>query len=90
MADLKLYKENDILKAIEDEGLVKEAWGYKTPNCIWIYIDGMEKDEVWDKFPTPLTGLEVGFWENDVLEPVKYFLLEGSKNVDSIKWHLNK
>jgi len=71
------YNEQDIIKAIEDEGLVDSAWGYKTPACIWIYTDGMEKDEIWEKYPTPLLGFEQAFWKKNCLEPAAYFLLQG-------------
>jgi len=74
--EIPRYSEQDIIKAIEDEGLVDYAWGYKTPTCIWIYTDGMEKDEIWEKYPTPLHGFEQANWNEKYLEPASYFLLQ--------------
>jgi len=70
------YNEQDIIKAIEDEGLVDNAWGYKTSTCIWVYTEGMEKDEIWEKYPTPLHGFEISERNGDCLEPASYFLLQ--------------
>lgn len=75
--NIPVYKKEDILKAIEDEGLCDDAWGYKTDNCIWVYAEGMEKAEVWEKYPTPLMGIEKSIWNSQVLDVVAYFLLEG-------------
>ena len=71
-----VYKEEDILKAIEDEGLVSDAWGKKTPRCIWIYNDAMEKEEVWDKFHSPMRGWERSHYDSNALESVTYFIVE--------------
>lgn len=73
--EIPCYNEQDIIKAIEDEGLVDDAWGYKTPTCIWIYTEGMEK-EIWEKYPTPLHGFEKSSWAEGCLEPASYFLLQ--------------
>ena len=86
---IPLYKKEDIIKAIEDEGLVSEAWGFKTPYCIWIYHEGMENNEIWDKFPTPLRGFEKAFWDADCIETSVYFLLEGYKgNLNRLPWEI--
>lgn len=70
------YNPEDILKAIKAEGLCVYCYGYKTPTCIWIVTNGMEKDEIWDKFPSPLKGYEQAFWDNNKLMEVTYFLLD--------------
>lgn len=69
------YIEEQILNAIKEEGLVPEAWGYKTRGCIYVFEDGMEKDKVWDKIPTPLRGFEQAAHDRNVLEPVRYFII---------------
>ena len=70
------YNPEDILKAIKSEGLCSYCYGFKTPTCIWIYTEGMEKDEIWDKFTSPLKGYEQAFWDNNKLIEVTYFLLD--------------
>ena len=60
---IPIYKKDDILNAILDGGLVPEAWGYKTPNCIYVYSQGMEKKDIWEKYPTPLNGYEMSLWD---------------------------
>lgn len=69
------YNVRDILDAIEQEGLCKNCYGFKTPTCIWIYTEGMEKSEIWDKFPSQIKGYEQSFWDNNQLAEVTYFLL---------------
>lgn len=69
------YTEEQILNAIREEGLVPEAWGYKTRGCIFVFEDAMEKNEVWDKMPTPLIGFEQAAHDHNVLEPVRYFII---------------
>lgn len=69
------YDPCDIFDAIQKEGLCAYCYGFKTPTCIWVYIDGMEKEEVWDKFPPSLKGYEQAFWDNNKLEEVAYFML---------------
>ena len=71
-----IYKENDILKAIQEEGLSSNAYGYKTPFCIFIYTDAMENNKIWDKYPTPLYGLEQADWNRNTLDTVKYFMID--------------
>lgn len=73
---IPIYNEDTILEAIEEEGLAGCAYGYKTPFCIFIFIEGMEKDEIWEKFPTPLIGLENAHYDMNTLEPVKYFMID--------------
>lgn len=75
---IPLYNHEALLDAIKEEGLSYESWGYKTPYCIWIYTDGMEKKEIWDKFPSPLTGYEQANWDRNCIERVTYFLIKGS------------
>ena len=69
------YDGRDILDAINQEGLCSYCYGFKTPTCIWVATAGMEKDEIWDKFPSPLMGYEQAFWDNNKLMEVTYFLL---------------
>ena len=71
-----VYPEDTILDAIKDEGLADEAWGYKTPTCIWVYVDGQEKDSVWRGIKPSLTGVEVAFYDNSKLEEVNYYIIE--------------
>lgn len=73
---IPIYNENAILEAIEEERLATCAYGYKTPFCIFIFTESMEKDEIWEKFPTPLTGFENGHYDMNTLEPVKYFMID--------------
>jgi len=75
---IPLYNQEALLNAIKEEGLSNDAWGYKTPCCIWIFTDGMEKKEIWDKFPTPLTGYEQASWNRNCIERVTYFLIRVS------------
>ena len=74
--EIPVYKEEEICDAIEAEGLVSDAWGKKTPRCIWIYNDAMEKHEIWDKFPSPLRGWEAAHYDSNCLESVTYFIVE--------------
>lgn len=74
--EITIYDENVILEAIEKEGLAVWAYGYKTPFCIFIFTEGMEKDEIWEKLPTPLTGFENAHYDMNTLEPVKYFMID--------------
>ena len=83
--EIPLYNEQDIIKAIEDEGLVDRAWGYKTPSCIWIYTEGMEKNEIWEKYPTPLHGFEQASWNGNYLEKATYFLLSDYPGAEELK-----
>lgn len=69
------YTEEQILNAIKEEGLVPHAWGYKTKGCIFVFEDAMEKNEVWDKLPTPVRGFEQAAHDHNVLEPVRYFII---------------
>jgi len=87
--NIPVYKKEDILKAIENEGLVREAWGYKTDTCIFVYTEGMKKEEIWKKFPTPLHGFERTSWNNSCIEPATYFLLEGYHgNLNRLPWEI--
>lgn len=74
---IPIYKEKEILDAINQEGLVSEAWGYETPYCIWIFNDGMEKEEIWEKYHSPLNGFKPSLWDSGIIEDVTYFILEG-------------
>lgn len=74
--EIPIYDENVILEAIEKEGLAVCAYGYKTPFCIFIFTEGMENDEIWEKLPTPLTGFENTHYDMNTLEPVKYFMID--------------
>ena len=74
------YTEEQILDAIKKEGLVPAAWGYKTKGCIFVFEDAMEKDEVWDKLPTPVRGFEQAAHDCNVLEPVRYFIVRKFDN----------
>ena len=38
----------------------------------------MEKKEIWDKFPSPLTGYEQARWDRNCIERVTYFLIRVS------------
>lgn len=69
------YTEEQILNAIKEEGLVPHAWGYKTKGCIFVFEDAMEKNEVWDKIPTPVRGFEQAAHDHNVLEHVRYFII---------------
>lgn len=69
------YTEEQILDAIKEEGLVPAAWDYKTKGCIFVFEDAMEKNEVWDKLPTPVRGFEQAAHDRNVLEPVRYFII---------------
>ena len=74
------YTEEQILDAIKEEGLVPHAWGYKTKGCIYVFEDAMEKNEVWDKLPTPVRGFEQAAHDHNVLEPVRYFIVRKFNN----------
>ena len=65
---IPIYSENVILEAIEKEGLAVCAYGYKTPFCIFIFTEGMENDEIWEKLPTPLTGFENAHYDMNTLD----------------------
>lgn len=73
---IPLYNHEALLDAIKEEGLSNDSWGYKTQYCIWIFTDGMEKKEIWDKFPSPLTGYEQASWNRNCIERVTYFLIQ--------------
>lgn len=75
---IPIYNQEVLLDAINEEGLCNNSWGYKTPYCIWIFTDGMEKKEIWDKFPSPLTGYEQASWDRNCIERVTYFLIRVS------------
>ena len=81
--EIPIYDENVILEAIKEEGLAVCAYGYKTPFCIFIFTEGMEKDEIWEKFPTPLTGFENAPYDMNTLEPVKYFMIDKGPDFES-------
>lgn len=74
------YNEEQILDAIKKEGLFPGAWGYKTKGCIFVFEDAMEKNEIWDKIPTPVRGFEQAAHDRNVLEPVRYFIVGGFNN----------
>ena len=73
------YNEETIREAIEKEGLCADAWGYKTKGCIFVFEDGMENNEVWDKVTTPLRGFEQAHYNRNILEPVRYFIISKSE-----------
>lgn len=75
---IPIYNEDEILQAIEEEGLYYGAYGHKCPGCIFIFTEGKEKHEIWDKFPTPLHGYELAPWDANTIEPVDYYLIKGS------------
>ena len=77
--DIQTYDEQAVREAIETEGLCADAWGYKTKGCIFVFEEGMENDEVWEKLPTPLRGFEQAHYNRNVLEPVRYFILDGNE-----------
>ena len=86
---IPLYKREDILKAIEKEGLVREAWGNKTDFCIFVFTSGMEKEDIWKEFPTPLHGFERAHWNSRCIEPATYFLIEGYKgNLNRLSYEI--
>ena len=80
--EVPTYKKEVILQAIKDEGLVDYAWGYKNDACIWVFTDGMEKHEIWDKLPTPLHGFEIAHWDGKLIDDVTYFLLDNYEHPD--------
>ena len=86
---LKFYKEKDILKAIKEEGLRDNAWGYKTPKCIWVYTEAMENKNVWKRFKSNLFGFEKAARNKDCIDTVTYFLLEGyCGNINRLSWEI--
>ena len=74
--NIQTYNEQTVREAIEKEGLCADAWGYKTKGCIFVFEEGMESDEVWEKLPTPLRGFEQAHYNRNVLEPVRYFIID--------------
>jgi hypothetical protein len=72
-----VYTEKEILEAIEKEGLVGYAWGFKTPKCVWVYVDGQENNEIWDKIKPSMNGIEpCNFYDSNKLQKVNYYMLE--------------
>jgi len=79
------YKLETIMKAIRKEGLADNAYGFKTPSIVYVYVDAMEKNEIWDKLPTPLTGWEHAHWDISQIEAVKYFIIDGYECIDNLE-----
>ena len=76
-ATVPVYKRQEILEAIEKEGLVAFAWGHKTPNCIWVYVDAQEDEEVWKNITPSFTGIEpCYYYDSNELEYVNYYIVE--------------
>lgn len=71
-----VYPEKVILDAIKNEGLTDDAWGYKAPTCIWVYIDGEENEAIWRHIRPSMTGVEVAFYNPNELERVHYYIVE--------------
>ena len=99
------YTLEAIMKAIRKEGLADNAYGFKTPSIVYVYVDAMENNEIWDKLPTPLMGFEYANWDVSQIAAVKYFVIDGyeymknlenileceyKENIDSILEYLNK
>ena len=74
-----VYKEEQILDAIEKEGLAPCAWGFKTPRVIFIYSEGQEKDDVWKDLKPSLKGFEPAHWDANILAPVNYYFIDQSR-----------
>ena len=81
-----VYKKEVILDAIKREGLIADAWGYEGEYCIWVNDYGMEKEEIWDKLPTPIYGYKCAHYDNEHIEKVAYFILDGYPEM----WRLEK
>lgn len=79
------YKLETIMKAIRKEGLADDAYGFKTPSIVYVYVDAMENDEIWDKLPTPLTGWEHAPWDVSQIEDVKYFIIDGYEYIGNLE-----
>jgi hypothetical protein len=72
-----VYKKQEILQAIEKECLVSFAWGYKTPTCIWVYVDGQEDEDVWKDIKPSFTGIEpCYYYDSNKIEFVNYYIIE--------------
>lgn len=92
------YPEKEILDAIQKEGLAPSAYGYKTPYYMYIYKDGMEKNEIWNKYPSPLSGYEPAPHNMNTLSPViyyaitkgEYFVIGEDFNIEELEDELEK
>ena len=92
------YPEKEILDAIQKEGLTPSAYGYKTPYYMYIYKDGMEKNEIWNKYPSPLSGYEPAPHNMNTLSPViyyaitkgEYFVIGEDFNIEELEDELEK
>jgi hypothetical protein len=74
---VSVYSEHEILQAIEKEGLVDYAWGYKTPTCIWVFVDAQENEDVWKNITPAFTGVEpCYYYDSNELEFVNYYIIE--------------
>lgn len=75
--NVPVYNEQEILDAIKKEGLGNDAWGYKTPSCIWVYVDGQENEDVWKDIKPSLTGIEPSYYyDSNKIEFVNYYIIE--------------
>ena len=79
------YKLETIMKAIRKEGLGDNAYGFKTPSIVYVYVDAMENDEIWDNLPTPLAGFELAPWDVSQIEAVKYFIIDGYEYMGNLE-----
>lgn len=79
------YKLETIMKAIRKEGLADNAYGFKTPSIVYVYVDAMEKNEIWDNLPTPLAGFELAHWDVSQIEAVKYFIIDGYDYIGNLE-----
>lgn len=86
---IPIYEESQILEAIKEEGLVRNAYGYKTSKCIYIYTEGKEKKDIWKDLKTPLHGFEPSHYDSNQLEPVDYYLLLGYERVNELEYSLD-
>jgi hypothetical protein len=83
--NIPVYKLEKIMKAIRKEGLADNAYGFKTPSIVYVYVDAMEKNEIWDNLPTPLAGFELAHWDVSQIEAVKYFIIDGYDYIGNLE-----
>ena len=76
-----VYTQEEILDAIEKEGLADEGWSYKGSGyfCIWVYADAQENEEVWKDIKPSFTGIEPAWYDHKQLEKVNYYILDTYK-----------
>ena len=75
------YKLETIMKEIRKEGLADNAYGFKTPSIVYVYVDAMEKNEIWDNLILVISHK----LELHIVSIIKELLLAHLANFNTLK-----